>query len=193
MKLIQRALLVIASLFFMAANAVALPQTFTLDPNHTYVLWRINHLGFSNQSGKWYADGTLTLDKDRPQDSKVDATIQLANLVTGLPELDKHLKDKLFFDVNQYPVAKFVSNKVEPTSKTTAKVYGMLSLHGVTKPVVLDVTFNQEGKNPINDKETVGFTATTTLKRSDFNITAFLPKVGDEVTIDIEAEAYKKE
>ncbi len=193
MKITRRFLLMITSLLLMTTHAFALPQTFTLDPTHTYVLWRINHLGFSTQSGKWYADGTLTLDKDRPQDSKVDVTIQLANLVTGLPELDKHLKDKLFFDVNQYPVAKFVSNKVEPTSKTTAKVHGMLTLHGVTKPVVLDVTFNQEGKNPINDKETVGFSAKTTLKRSDFNITAFLPKVGDDVTIDIEAEAYKKD
>ncbi len=74
----------------------AAAETLTLDPEHSYILWQISHLGFSTQAGKWYVNGTVTLDKDKPENSKVNATIKLADIVTGIPELDKHLKGKLF-------------------------------------------------------------------------------------------------
>lgn len=122
-----------------------------LDNQHSYVQWQINHLGFSTQTGKWYVNGYVILDKDQPQNSKVEATIDLANIVTGNPELDKHLKDKLFFDVAQFPTATFTSDKVDVTGKNTAKVHGNLKLHGVSQPVTLDVTLNNVGKSPIND------------------------------------------
>lgn len=166
-------------------------DTYTLDPNHTYVIWYIKHFDFSTQAGKFYASGTLVLDKDHPQNSKVDATIKVADISTGLPELDKHLKEKLFFNVDQYPLATFVSKKVEMTSKTTAKVDGILTLHGVSKPIVLNVKLNKAGVSPITDKMTVGFSATAKLKRSDFGMTTLLPGLGDDVRLDIEAEAYK--
>lgn len=176
---------------------VALPlhaqEKLTLDEEHSYVLWRIKHLGFSTQSGKWYVKGFVMLDKDQPQNSKVEATIDVANFITGIPELDKHLKGKLFFDVERYPVATFVSDKVEVTSQNTAKVHGLLTVHGITKPVALSVTLNKVGKNPINDRMTVGFSATTELKRSDFGIKTLLPDLGDEVSIEIGAEAYQSE
>ena len=165
--------------------------TYTLDPNHTYVLWHISHFGFSNPSGKWFATGTLVINQAKPQNSKINATINTANLVTGIKELDDHLKGKLFFDVTQFPTATFVSDKVDVTNNKTAKVHGLLTLHGVTKPVVLDVTLNKAGVNPINNKETVGFTAKTNIKRSDFGINTLLPGLGDNVDINIEAEAYK--
>ncbi len=168
----------------------AATETLTLDNQHSYVLFYIKHLGFSTQSGKWYVNGTVLLDKDNPQNSKVNATVKIADIVTGIPELDKHLKSKLFFDADSFPKATFVSDKVDLTSKTTAKVHGMLSLHGVSKPITLDVTLNKFGKNPISDKMTVGFTATTELKRSDFGMNAYLPGIGDEVKIEIGAEAY---
>lgn len=165
-------------------------ETFTLDPNHTYVLWRIKHLGFSTQAGKWYASGTLVLDKDKPENSKVNAVINVADMGTGLPELDKHLKGKLFFDTEQFPKATFVSDKVDVTSKTTANVHGMLTIHGISKPVTLAVVFNQSGVNPISDNETVGFGATTEIKRSDFGMKTLVPALGDEVKIEIGAEAF---
>jgi|SRR5579885_955366 polyisoprenoid-binding protein YceI len=166
-------------------------ETYVLDPQHTYILWHISHFGFTTQSGKWYANGTLILDKDKPQKSKVNATIQVGNIITGIPELDKHLKGGLFFDVEHFPTATFASTKVEMTGKTTANVYGTLTLHGVTKSVVLNVKLNQAGVSPITDKMTVGFTATTSIKRSDFGISTLLPGLGDNVKIDIEAEAYQ--
>lgn len=166
-------------------------QKWILDENHTYVLWHIKHLGFSTQAGKWYAKGFVILDKDNLKKSKVEATIDVANMVTGLPELDKHLRGKLFFDVEQYPVATFVSDNVSVTSKATANVHGMLTLHGISKPIVLAVTFNKEDKSIVTDKMTAGFTATTEIKRSDFGINTLLPDVGDEVTLEINAEAYQ--
>ncbi|HAZ7572532.1 YceI family protein [Legionella sp. PATHC032] len=180
----------ILAVFVFSTDIYAEPQTLTLDNQHTYVLWKVKHLGFSTQAGKWYANGQLVLDKDKPQQSKVNVTIKIDDIVTGIPELDKHLKGKLFFDTKQFPTATFVSDKVEITGKNKAKVYGMLTLHGVTKPVILDVVFNKAGINLLNDRETVGFSATTSLKRSDYGIKALIPEVGDDVEIEIEAEAY---
>src|SRR5580658_5645730 len=72
-------------------------ETYTLDPQHTYVLWHINHFGFSNPSGKWLvAEGTVKLDQAKPQNSSVNAVIHVADVVTGIPELDDHLKKQVF-------------------------------------------------------------------------------------------------
>ncbi|AOW51812.1 YceI family protein [Legionella pneumophila] len=180
----------ILAVFALPSYVYAEPQTLTLDNQHTYVLWKVKHLGFSTQAGKWYASGQLVLDKDNPQQSKVNVTINVDDIVTGIPELDKHLKGKLFFDTKQFPTATFVSNRVEVMGKNKAKVYGMLTLHGVTKPIILNVILNKAGINLLNDRETAGFSATTSLKRSDYGIKALIPEVGDDVEIEIEAEAY---
>jgi polyisoprenoid-binding protein YceI len=174
--------------FIGSANAA---DTYTLDPTHSYVLWHINHFGFSNPSGKWYAKGTLILDQAKPDNSRVDVKIDVASIDTGIPKLDEHLKSDEFFDVNKYPTATFVSTKVQTTGKKSAKLFGTLTLHGVSKPVVLDVKLNNLGMSPITNKATVGFTATTKIKRSDFGMKTYLPGLGDEVKIDIEVEASK--
>ncbi|CEG58320.1 YceI family protein [Legionella fallonii] len=175
--------------------ALSLPgyaaDKFILDDQHTYVLWHINHLGFSTQAGKWYAKGFVILDKEQPKNSKVEATIDVSSVSTGLPELDKHLKSPLFFDTDKYPTATYVSNKVDVLSKTSAKVQGVLTLHGVSKLVTLMVTLNKVGKNPITDKISVGFSAKTDIKRSDFGINTLLPDVGDNVSLEIGAEGYQ--
>lgn len=182
-------------LVFMLFLSFALPiqaaETYTIDPNHSYVLWHVNHFGFSNPSGKWLAEGTIEVDEKKPQDAKLNVKINTANINTGIPKLDEHLKGTEFFDVAQYPTATFVSNKIQLTGKNTAKITGTLTVHGVSKPVTLDVKLNKVGISPITDKKTAGFTATGKLKRSDFGISAYLPGLGDEVKLDIEAEAYK--
>lgn len=184
-------LLFMLSFSFSNAFAAKSTDTYTLDPTHSYVLWQIKHLGFSMQSGKWYATGTLILDKYKPQNSEVNAVIQVANFVTGLPDLDEHLKGSQFFDVEKYPTATFVSKKIRVTGKNKAIMYGELTLHGVTKPVMLNVTLNKEGVNPITNTPTVGFSATGRIKRSDFNMKTLLPLLGDDVDLDIEIEANR--
>ncbi|QMT60385.1 YceI family protein [Legionella sp. PC997] len=169
----------------------AAPETYTLDKNHTYVLWSADHLGFTTQYGKWYATGQLILDKDNPSQSKVNVTVDVMDMITGLPELDKHLKSNLFFDAEHYPAATFVSNKVTPQGDKKATVEGILTLRGVSKPVILQVTLNKVGMNPISNKQSVGFTATASINRSDFGINAFLPAVSDKVNLFIGAEGYQ--
>ncbi|MBS0358513.1 MAG: polyisoprenoid-binding protein [Proteobacteria bacterium] len=170
-------------------SAHAASATYIFDPNHTTVSWHANHFGFSNPSGKWQAEGSLVFDRDNPKDSKVNVMVQVAEISTGVKELDKHLKEKLFFDVEKFPTAIFVSDKVTMTGNNTAKVEGVLTFHGVSKPIVLNVKLNKEGINPINNKQTVGFTATTQFNRSGFDMNSLLPGISDEVKIDIEAEA----
>lgn len=181
-------ILTLSLLFTLPARAA---DTYTFDPTHTYVLWHINHFGFSNPSGKWLANGTLILDQAQPQNSKVNVIIQVEDTITGIPELDQHLKKAIFFDVARYPTATFISKKVIVTGKNTAQVQGILTLRGVAKPITLNVVLNEIAINPITNKMTAGFSATTELKRSDFGITTLIPGVSDAVKIDIEAEAYK--
>lgn len=179
----------LSGLLALGLAPVALGTTYTLDPLHSYVEWKINHFGFSNPSGKWFAEGKIDYDPRNPAASRVDATLKLSEGVSGIPDLDKHLKGKLFFNVEQYPTATFVSDKVAVNNNLITKVHGKLTLLGVTKAVILDVKQNQQGKNPINDKDTIGFSATAQLKRSDFGIKTLLPGISDEVNLSIEVEA----
>jgi polyisoprenoid-binding protein YceI len=187
--MLKSALVSLALLLSMVFSAQA-AEVFTFDPSHSYVLWHVSHLGFSNLSGRWPVQGKLTLDESNPPQSQVSVTILMAELLTGVPKLDEHLRGKNFFDVAQFPVATFVSEKVIVTGKKTAKVSGILTLHGVSKPVVLNMILNRIGFNPVTDRKTVGFTGFIQLKRSDFGVDSLVSMVGNDVDIEIEAEAY---
>ncbi len=189
MKTIIKSLL-IGSLLF-PTELLAQDTAYTIDPAHSYVLWHINHFGFSNPSGKWFVNGNLSIDEKNPQNSQIQITINLADMVTGNKELDDHLKSAEFFDITKFPTASFKSNKVVMTGKTTAKISGILTLHGVSKPVTLNAILNKQGKNPITDKDSLGFTAHTELNRSDFGINTLLPGLSNQVPIEIELEAFK--
>lgn len=186
---ISRHASLLAILFVMLNGNVHAAETYALDTNHTNIVWSINHFGFSNPSGKFTkVEGQLVLDEANPANSKVSMTLSPANILTGIDKLDEHLKSKDFFDVEQFPNATFVSTKVALTGKDTAKVTGTLTLHGISKPVTLDVKLNKIGVNMFN-KKTAGFSAFTTIKRSDFGINTYLPALGDDVKISIESEA----
>ena len=180
-------------LFSMLSCAVsyASEEKYTIDPQHSFVVWRVDHLGFSTQTGKWPANGFIWLDNANPKKSKVAVTVKINSLVTGIPELNQHLQESLFFDSAKYKTATFVSTKINLLSKDTADVQGNLTLHGVTKPITLQVHLNKMGQNPVNDKMSVGFSANTAINRSDFGITGFLPMVGDKVNLVIDVEAQK--
>jgi len=187
MKTFTRALLFAALLPFAFAAQAA--DHYTLDPAHTSVGWEISHFGFSHPSGKFaLIDGTLSLDAVHPENSTVSATIPIANLVTGIPKLDEHLKSKDFFDVATFPTATFASTKVDVQGNDSAIVHGTLTLHGVSKPVDLNVRLNKIGENMMK-KPTAGFSATATIKRSDFGMKTYLPALGDEIKLTIESES----
>ena len=169
---------------------MAAPVTYTLDPLHTTVTWQLNHLGFSTFSGKYFATGSMIYDESKPELSSVTATIKIADGITGIPELDKHIAGNAFLDGRKFPTATFVSKTVEMTGAHTALVTGVLTLHGVSQNVHLNVVFNRVGLDKITKKQTAGFSATTTISRSDYGVTIFIPDLSDEVKMDIEAEAY---
>ena len=184
-----RKLIISTSLLVSLATPVLAADTYKLDPMHTSIVFHVNHFGFSNPSGKFMnVDGTLILDQQNPAASKVNVTIPIAMIDTDIPKLDEHLKSKEFFDAATYPTATFVSTKVDVTGKDTAIVHGTLTLHGVSKPVDLNVQLNKIGENFMK-QPTAGFSASATIKRSDFGITTYLPALGDDVRLDIQSEA----
>ena len=150
---------------------LAAPENYTLDPNHTNITWSANHFGFSNPSGKFTSvQGTLVLDEAKPENSKVNVTITLAGELSGVPKLDEHLKSDAFFDTAKFPSATFFSDKVVVTGQNTAKVYGSLTLHGVSKPLTLKIDSFQCQPNPMTHKEVCGADATATFDRSDYGV-----------------------
>ena len=173
-----------------AANAA--PADYVLDPSHTSVVFVINHLGFSNVYGRFDdVAGKLTFDPKAIKSSSVTATIKTASFDTNHAKREEHLKSADFFNVAVFPEMTFTSTHIEKTGERTGKVTGTLTLLGLSKPVVLDVTFNQAGVSPITKKDTVGFSARGSLKRSDFGMITFLPAIADKVDIIIETEAVK--
>lgn len=167
--------------------------TYSVEPNHTRVLFSVNHMGFST----WYGDftgakGSLTLNPKAPASSKVEVTLPTASVSTTNTILDGGLKSADWLDAGKYPTITFTSTKVTPTGADTAKVTGDLTLHGVTRPVTLDVKFHGAGANPMSKAYTVGFDAHGSLKRSDFGVTKYVPLIGDEVEITISAPFEKK-
>jgi polyisoprenoid-binding protein YceI len=182
--------LVVLSVLLLPITGWCDNEEYTLDKNHTSVNWGISHFDFSKFYGKWVADGKLWFNKEKPQDSKVEAVIKVEDIITGNDKLNKHLKTEEFFDETKYPEAKFISDKIVAKNGKITEVHGNLTVRGVTKPVVLKVTSQKVGKNMMG-KDTVGFSANTTVKRSDFGMKAYLPGLGDDVKLDIEVEANK--
>jgi polyisoprenoid-binding protein YceI len=183
--------LAFAGLIAAAGTATAAPVTYKLDPGHTMVLFSWNHFGFSNPTANLgQVDGTLVYDDKDPTKSTVEATLPLAGLDSFVPKLDEHLKSADFLDAAKYPNVTFKSTKVTSAGAGKLKVTGDLTVHGVTKPVTLDVTLNKAGQHPMLKVAAIGFDATTTLKRSDFGVGAYVPNVSDEIKVRITTEAH---
>ncbi len=171
--------------------------TYNTDPGHTLIGWRVSHFGFNDYFGIFGdATGTLVLDPAKPNASTVDITIPVGKVTTASAGLTGHLLragkegGKADFFGPAPTDAKFVSTSVVAKG-TTAKITGNLTLNGITKPVVLDTTFSGAGNNPFNKNATVGFHATTVIKRSEFGISYAVPMISDDVTLDISV-AFEK-
>lgn len=185
-----RRLALVTSLMLAAAPLYA--TTYTIEPDYTQGVFRWSHLGFSNPAAQFsQGQGTLEFDPANPTHATVMVTIPLSSLNTGVPALDEHLRSEDFFEVAKFPTATFRSTKVEQGSKDRLRVMGELELHGVKKPVTLEVTVLKVGSNPRTQLPTVGFEATTTLKRSDFGLGAYVPQVSDEIRMQITSQGVE--
>ena len=168
-------------------------ETYTIDPGHSQVRFEYNHLGFSNIVGLiGEVSGEIVFDSADPSKSSVTATIPLTSIQTGYAKMNDHLAKDDFFDVAKFPEASFVSTSVESMSADRMRVTGDFSLHGVTRPVVLDVTLNKAGEHPMRKTPAIGFDASADLLRSDFGLDKYVPAVGDAVKISITVEANGK-
>jgi polyisoprenoid-binding protein YceI len=184
-------LLSAAALLSLAiAPAFAAPVTYTLDPTHTNVVAQWNHFGFSNPFANFGdVEGTLVYDAANPAASSVQVTLPLAGLDGFSDKFDEHLRSADFFDAAKYPDATFKSTRVEAAGTDKLKVTGDLTIKDVTRPVVLDVTLNKAGEHPMKKVPAIGFDATATISRTEFGVGAFVPNVGDAVTLRITTEA----
>jgi polyisoprenoid-binding protein YceI len=178
--------LALAGLLGAAVSVQAAPVTYKLDPAHTMVLFSWNHFGYSNPTANFgLGEGTLVFDEQHPANSSVEVTLPLANLDSHVPALDEHLKKPDFLDAGKYPTVTFKSTAVESLGGNKFKVTGDLTVHGMTRPVVLDATLNKVGPHPMSKAPSIGFDATASIKRSDFGVGAYVPNVSDELSIRI--------
>ena len=173
--------------------------TYVADPSHSLIAWEVNHFGFSDYIGL-FGDvaGTLTLDPANLSAASVDVTIPVGKVTTASAGLTDHLlrpgKDgaKPDFFGPDPDDARFVSTSVTATGNM-AKIDGNLTLNGISRPVTLDAQFTGAGVNPYSKKQTVGFSATTMIKRSDFGINTAIPFVSDAVELEIHVAFEKGE
>lgn len=176
-----------------------LAATYTLDPAHTTIGFKVKHLMITNVKGGFEKfKGAISIDDQDLTRSKVDVVIEIASINTGIEKRDQHLRSGDFFDAAKYPIMTFVSTRVEKAGADRLKVHGNLTIRGVTKPVILSVEGpTGEVKTPQGDIRR-GASATATINRQDFGVSwnkkldAGGVVVADDVQIIIEAELDKQ-
>ena len=184
--------LLLASLIAAVGAAQAQSATYAIDPTHTAVTFEAKHFGVSTLRGRWdKKEGSVTLDK-AAKTGKVELTIDMASISTGTGPFDGHLKSKDFFDVEQFPTAKFVGDKFTFNGDKVASVSGELTLRGVTKPVTLTASSFGCYENPRLKREVCGGDFEATLIRSQFGITYAAPVTPDAIRLLIQVEAIKQ-
>ena len=186
------AALLVATLIGGTAVTDQAADKYTFDPGHSQINFSWNHFGFSNIWARFDKfDGELLLDTQDLTRSSVSVTIPLSAIDTDVEKLDEHLKSADFFDAAKFPNITFKSTKVEKAGEGKLKVTGDLSIHGVTKATVLDVTVNKIGQHPMMKDDAAGFDASATIKRSEFGVGMYAPNVSDEIAVRITAETHK--
>lgn len=171
----KRILLVAVALLALVSQVNA--TTWTNDPQHSRLGFVVKHLMISKVSGR-FADFTasVTTSKADYSDAKITLTAQTKSVDTDVDARDNHLRSADFFDVEKYPTMTFKSTSIKKTSAKTGIVSGLLTFHGITKSVKLNVTFFGKVVNPMNKKTTAGFQVTGIVKRSDYNLGASFPE-----------------
>lgn len=171
---------------------------YKIDADHTTVSFKVKHL-FSNVQGNFKKfEGSFAYDPDKPETWKTEATIQADSIDTNVAERDKHLRSKDFLEVEKYPTVTFKSTGVTDVTPAGAKLNGILTIHGIEKPVVLDLEILGEAKDPWGNVA-AGFTATTKINRKDFGLTWNQALetggvlVGEEITITLEVTGLLQE
>ena len=163
--------------------------TWRLDPVHTRVVFIVGHAGLSRAIGTFSgAQGRLEFDPEHWADARVEVSVPLASLDLGEADWNRKVLDGTFLDAGDYPRAHFVSTTVAPAGDDRATITGLLTLRGVSRPVVLEARLNAAKRHPITRRRSVGFSATATESRRDFGIDAWPNVIDDAVQLLIEVE-----
>ena len=180
------------ALLFIAAPAHAQPAPYTIDPTHTFVTWEAQHFGTSTSRGRFdKKEGTVEFDR-AGKTGKVDITIDMASISTGVAPFDTHLKGKDFFDVANHPTARFVANGLAFDGSNVSQVTGTLTFLGKTGPVVLKASRFNCYMNPFVKREACGGDFETTIQRSQWGSSYGLPGIPDNVRLLVQVEAIRQ-
>lgn len=188
----KSALLAAAALALTATGALAAPEKYVLDPGHSQVMFSYNHLGYSTTYNIFSGfEGEIQFDQQDPANSSVSVAIPVRSLFTGWEKRFDHMMSDEFFGAAEGDLITFTSTGIEVTGDNTALISGDLTIKGETRPVILDARLNQSGEHPMAGKPWAGFDATTTINRSEFGLSEFVPYVGDALDVHISIEAMK--
>lgn len=191
MKL-QSALIATLLAATFSASALAAPETYGVEPTHTYPRFAYSHFGYSTQISRFNkTSGTIVYDAEAKTGS-VDITIDMKSVDTGYDVFNGHIQGADFLDTAQFPTATFKSTAVRFEGDKPVAVEGQLTIKGITKPVTLALTSFQKMPHPMLKKDAIGANATTVIKRSEFNAGKYAPYVGDDVTLTIAVEAIRQ-
>lgn len=184
----------VAALVFGSGAALAEAQKFTLDASHSQVVFTYDHLGFSTTYNMFSGfNGDIMFDAEDPAASSVTVSIPVMSLFTGWEDRFKHFMSEDFFGATEEDMITFASTAIEVTGETTARITGDLTINDITRSVVLDAELNKADVHPMAGKDWLGFDATTSILRSDFDLGKNAPFVSDELGVMISIEAMKAE
>lgn len=188
----MKALLIASATLFAAAAAPAQTVTYSIDPTHTFVTWEALHFGTSTSRGRFdRKEGMVQFDR-AGRTGRVEITIDMNSISTGVAPFDGHLKSKDFFDTANHPTAKFVADRMSFNGDRVAEVTGALTLLGKTLPVTLKAARFNCYDNPIVKREVCGGDFETTIQRSQWGMTYGLPGIPDNVRLTVQVEAVRQ-
>ena len=180
------------ALFATAGAAQAQPASYAVDPSHTFVTWEALHFGTSTSRGRFdKKEGTIEFDR-ASKSGKIDITIDMGSINTGVAPFDSHLKSKDFFDVANHPTARFVASGLVFDGNNVSQVTGTLTMLGKTGPVVLKASRFNCYMHPFVKREACGGDFETTIQRSQWGSTYGLPGIPDNVRLLVQVEAIRQ-
>lgn len=176
-------------------EALAAPEEYKLDPAHTYVIFKVDHVGYNQAIGRFNeVDGSFVFDEEEPSISDLKVSIQADSVDTNHDERDEHLRGGDFLDVENYPEITFAMTGSEQIDEQTGTITGDLTILDTTREVTLDVTWNASEPYPFGDNYVTGASASTSIDRSDFGMNYGIEggMIGDSIDIEIEIEAIRQ-